>query len=480
MKNINSTTGSKSWIHRRHQPDWILFILGVMTSSVAVYMLSGAYHAGDISIFLEWQKSLHHSLSDIYIDCSLCNYPILGTLFSAGILELLNTPFLNIQPDMHIQYYQYVLAMVDGINVVLVYLILKALSVPRSPLWAGIIGMIPSSWVGGALWGQIDGFSQFFLLAFLLHNLNYLSNHGRTVPQEQSIAASIWYVTGSSILLTCLLLTKQLSIFSLPVLVFMVLNVLYFYDRKHFIPSLTGFITLTIIGTLLPDFFLSLKEGYFSHVQYILFGGGSPHGNKISGNGFNIWMFLDRDMYSSSSRPFLSFLTPKYTGIFLFLFYESVMFLLTLLWLKYLYIKKHPHRDHRKLFLIILYVLALTNLSFNIFLSGTHERYLYHFYPFILIAYLGLHPARRMSEMIILGLILTGSVFYGIFVYEILTKDTNLYLHGLPGLLGIHRFQASFHILLFGLLSIDYIRKLELSMHLKTGSLAMDGGKGNL
>lgn len=465
MKDIQSSAEETSSPGRTNRLEWLLFIAGLLASVVMVYILDGSYHKIDITIFLEWQKSLGHSLSDIYIECSLCNYPILGTLFSAGILELLNAPLFNLQPESHIQYYQYVLALVDGLNVLLIYLILRTLSIPGSLIWAGIIGILPSSWVGGALWGQIDGFTQFFLLAFLLHTLNYLTKTGQRGLHTHHGATRILYITGSSILMACLLLTKQLSLFSFPVLAFMVLTALYFNDRKNLLLSASGFIALTIIGVLLPDIFLALKEGYFSHVQYILFGGGSPHGNILSANGFNIWTFLDRDMESSSSRPFLSFLTPKYTGMFLFLFYEAVMFLLTLLCFRIKYLSNQSDNNHHKIFLIILYLLALTNLSFNIFLSGTHERYLYHFYPFMLIAYLGLHLTKHASEKLMLALLLAGSVFYGVFVYGILTEGKSPYL---PGLLEGHRFQASFHLLLFCLLTIDYIKQLGYKLHFKT------------
>ena len=139
--------------------------------------------------------------------------------------------------------------------------------------------------------------------------------------------------------------------------------------------------------------------------------------NKISGNGFNIWVLFFKDMLNTSSNMLLGIVSPKYIGIFLFLFSFAVI--------TYLHLQKIRAQTIQlisKSFIVnyILY-LALINLSFNVFLTGTHDRYLYHFYPFLFIAIIGMgQDFTSILKNKTLYISLIGAILYGAFILSIL------------------------------------------------------------
>lgn len=430
--------------------DMCVFGAGLLWSAAAVFWFDHSYHAIDIATFVEWQDSLARSLANIYVDCASCNYPILGTFVSAGVLHVLSSVAPGLEANTYAQLFRYALAIVDGANVFLIYRILASLEVRRSLFWAGLAGVLPSSWVGAAVWGQIDGLNQLFLLVFLLWQLRCIAGY-----QRDSVAATHGslapYVIGSGLVLTCLLLTKQLAVFSIPVLACMVLGTLYFLGARRLVLSAGLLLTVVLVGAFLPDIFLHLKPGYASHLQYIFFGGGSDHGDQISGNGFNVWMFLGRDMLSPSTEPFLGPLTPKTTGELLFLVYEAFLFGSVYRWLSKHRLGRQGAAPYREVFLMFVFLLALTNLSFNVLLTGTHERYLFHFYPFMLIAYLGLRQTKAVRSSFLLGATLAGGVLYGRFVWGVLSTEAVM----LP-----HELLAAFHLWLLAYLTLIFVRSL--------------------
>ena len=424
--------------------DAVVFVLGLSASTLMVFWFEGAYYESDINTFVEWQISLNDSLANIYLACPSCNYPFLGTLLSAGVFQVIKAVSPTLDFETYAQLFQYLLSFIDAINVLFAYFVIRALGIPRSLFWAGLIGLLPSSWAGSAVWGQIDGITQFFILAFLLWQLAFLAGHDR---RPFRISPGL-YVAGSSFFLACLLLTKQLALFSVPVLACMTLAILYLRARNNFLALSSALAVLVAIGIVLPDVFLNVEAGYLSHLHYILAGGGSAHGDKISGNGFNIWMLLGRDMWSSSSEPFVGSLTPKAAGVFLFLAYEIILFGTALRWFGKR-LANLPTVPHKELFLTFVFLLALTNLSFNVLITGTHERYLYHFYPYMLIAYLGFRQTAARSKLLPAA-ILFGSVFYGRFVWGVLRPEAA----NIP-----HELVAAFHLWLLVFLTIVFMRQ---------------------
>jgi hypothetical protein len=124
----------------------------------------------------------------------------------------------------------------------------------------------------------------------------------------------------------------------------------------------------------------------FRHSGYLFvwLGGGSSHNNEISVNGFNIWTFLDRDMWSSSKEPFYCLrlrdyefcLTPFHSG---FALYGSYIFALSTFYITLFFrpLLVRGFRDATQIrFMLATFVLYLAqvNLGLNVFLTGTHER----------------------------------------------------------------------------------------------------------
>jgi hypothetical protein len=325
-------------------------------------------------------------------------------------------------------------------------------------MWAGIVGLLPSSWVGGALWGQIDSISQFFILlafAWIVHN-------NLKVPSEKRNVTI--YLAVSSVMLSWIVLSKQLTIFSLFSIGCLLFTSLIFISKKWTQFARRGLFVAAsfILSIAFWDVFLILKKPYFSHLYYI-WKTGSNHGDIISGNGFNIWMFFGRDMLSSSHVPFFftsgansevfSFFTPYGVGLFLFLLFNSILafFLGLFLWKRF---STHERFMNREVLLNFLFHFSLVNLSFNIFLTGTHERYLYHFYPFIILAVLGLQKYTKLFSSYTVYILLFGSALYGSFILYILSGIGRSYGYTYHWVVGL------FHLGLLCFLSITYFKYL--------------------
>jgi hypothetical protein len=393
--------------------DHLIFATGLGISLLAVLALPNFYYQKDFAAFWEWGQLWRSSWRDIYLSCAQCNYPILGIFSTAGLIGWLAP--LGYEKTVFV--FRVFLALVDGINVYLVFWLLKKLLVERAFYWAGMVGILLSSWVGGALWGQIDGLSQFLILIWLVWLVR-----GNTQGWSSKTSFQVFLVVGS-LLLAALLLFKQLTIFSVFSLGLLLMGNLIFFSREWRQVILNSMLALaTFLAAIFSfDFFLNLPSPYFSHLVYV-WETGSNHSEIISGNGFNLWVFLGRDQWSSARVPLseqLPFLTPYGLGMVFFLLFTL---LITGSWL--LFLRRQFQQGetclNREMLLNGIFFLALVNLGFNIFMTGTHERYLYHFYPYLLVAWLGLANYNRLFTPKILPLLIFGANFYGTFMLQII------------------------------------------------------------
>jgi peptidoglycan/LPS O-acetylase OafA/YrhL len=103
------------------------------------------------------------------------------------------------------------LAIFDALNFMLVWLIARALKLKYALGLSLLIAVLPSSWVGGALWDQIDDVSQFFLLASVFCFIAVTRSNPKKLRWNSVACLSL----GMFALVT-FVLTKQLAIFSLP------------------------------------------------------------------------------------------------------------------------------------------------------------------------------------------------------------------------------------------------------------------------
>lgn len=424
-----------------------VLLAGMAISMIMVLLLPDLYHSNDWNDMLLWAGKLRANWRDIYINCNRCTYPIVGILVSAGLIHVLD----SVSSLDTYQLFRLVAGIVDAANVFLLYLLMKQLGVRKSALWAGIVGLLPSSWVGGALWGQIDSYSQFFLLLTLLM-IMHLNKTMQNNERRHTLPA---YLVLIGLPLTCLMLTKQLAVFNLLILEGIVLANLFLVCRS--IPKAIIYSGLFLAWqaaiVLLFDLFLKVESPYVSHLAYVWLTR-SNHMNKISGNGFNIWIFLGWAQGASSTDPFYHTFTPRDTGLGLFVGWMAVLSVSLFMQLRKLYRTNRPRALDRETLSDLIFFLALTNLCFNVFLSGTHERYLYHFYPMVITGFLGLREHSALFSRTMLAALLFGGVSYGLYVFEILSGELPMALF----ILRDARFQAAFHLFLLVYLSLAYLR----------------------
>ena len=351
------------------------------------------YHLLDYRSFSFWAECWSKDSGKIYLNCG-ANYPFVGIVASAGALSTLKTLFeVDGYPQL-IHHFQFYLAIFDALNFVLVWRIARALELKYALGIGLLIAALPSSWVGGALWDQIDDVSQFFLLASVLCFLTVtLSNSDK--PRWHSVGCFLLGVFA----LVSFILTKQLAVFSLPAVVPLALVAgLRLWTSGTKIHGAIAAGSAVLSGVALFWFLDSrLEVPSIYHGSSYLFawlGGSTKHAEAISGNGFNIWIFLGRDVWSSSKQPFYCLrdtqfcLTSFHSGLMLYGVYLLALstFYITLI-LKLL--QRGGLRDQTRtrfiLAVLILYI-AQANLGFNVLLTGTHERYLYHCFPFLILA----------------------------------------------------------------------------------------------
>lgn len=377
--------------------DRSIFILGIIVPFVLILIYPQYYHNFDNTCFLRYVNDCPN-LFHIYNSETGCNYPVVGMLGSTIFLKIFSSSLTA---------HRLGLALFDAGIVIILYRIFTLLSVKRALFWSGLIGLLPSSWAGTSFWGQVDNIGQFFMILLLWYILQYIINQ----RSENKRHFTFFFVCG--VLLSLVFLEKQVTYFSVSSLgIFIIFTA---FLMKNSIKHLLALIGILLAGFVVPiivgDLLFAPKPIYFSNIQQILLTG-SSHMKKISGNGFNIWMFLNRDMNSSSDIPFYKGLTPRNTGTFLFvLYYITVTVFLIRKALKSKVIDSN-------IFLIFVVHLAMINLSFNILLSGTHERYLVHFFPFIFIFLI----AYKDNYKHILQVGIYGAIFFGVFELFLLVK----------------------------------------------------------
>jgi hypothetical protein len=427
--------------------DQLVFAAGMLFPAFAILVYPWIHQPDDLEAFYRWSLIWQQGWDAIYVNCQSCNYPILGMFFSAGMTRMIG---ITEQTQM-VWGFRYYLAFVDLLTVLALYSLLKKLGNERPAFWAGIIGLLPSSWMGASYWGQIDGVGQLLILVVFVWVAHF------NLQSEVRDGQKRIYVIVLGVLLACLLMTKQLVLFSLISLGLMAIVNITLVSRtwgERLFLSILFSISLAL-PILAFDFTLTLPPPYVSHLHYVL-ATGSSHGDVVASYGFNVWsLFLDNP-FVPSSEP----LTISIFGLPLFTVVPftagMALFLFTLLLLAFAAAYYHRktifigNRFFGKQDLVFwLLHLGLVNLAFNLWLSGAHERYLFHFYPFVIAALLSL-PCTTKN----LSPILAGAVFYGVFLFG--------YLTGLNEWVGRLMFNgmAVFHLVLLVYLSRVFIRHL--------------------
>lgn len=433
-----------------------LFIIGITLPFLLVTHVH-YYYTNDVATFRGWAECLEKFSRRIYLECLPVppNYPVVGLFLSAGTIDVIKSVF-NVTDGKTIDFiFRHYLAFFDCLNFLL-FTWLASLMRFRFPVFIGLILLIvPSTLVGGAIWGQIDGISlSFCLLAAICFFKSWLSND---VNLERSLWKSGLWLLFAALNLSLFILTKQLSAFSLPFFLILSLITGYKFWQRFRYPGLFWIFIASIIFLLFfhyIDTILLVKERFHnSSFWFVWMGGGSKHAEILSGNGFNIWMLLGRDMLSSSHTPFpllwsgLKFdAVPYYAGMLLYTILMAFLVItgLRICW-RVLKGTGTKQRDTEGFAIACLcFFLGLSHLGFNVLLTGTHERYLYLGYPFLLIAVTWFYVNRIAFKTRSLIFCFFAASAYGFFVFAWMNAP-------LPGILfpmRRHEFLASIHLFL--------------------------------
>jgi hypothetical protein len=417
-------------------------LLAGLSFPFLIISANDVYHHDDYETFSRWADCWLNNGSAIYLNCGV-NYPSVGALASAGALYALKTIVGIGEYSKIVNYFRFYLAIFDALNFLLICLLGKALKL-KYPLQVGLfIAVLPSSWVGSALWGQIDGVTQFFLLVCIL----CLVLDIQSTPDRNGLRSIVCF-TGALLALAAFVMTKQLAIFSLPALAALVLLAsfnLWTINRRYAVILPATFLLACVFFRFIDSRFQVPPDYYGSGYLFVWLAGGIGHGDNISGNGFNIWTFLGRDMWSSSRESFACVRlsdhrfcsTPFHSGLALYGLYVLALTTIYTALCWRLQGSRYKRRIQLILATLIMY-LGQVNLGFNVFLTGTHERYLYHCFPFlILAAFYFFEQTELMSWHVVLFLVVVATI-YGGFVYWVLS----------PSLPNPHGFVATIHLIL--------------------------------
>lgn len=391
-------------------------LLALAIPFIAVTRLRG--YSCDIEIFDAWATCVWSG----GVVNGVCqkfhiNYPSIGILSSAGVMWALSSAGFVGEFRARALPFREVLAVVDAANLILFFALLRALRIRFAAWWTLAFSLLPSTRAGSAMFGQIDGVSQFFLsLGFLCLNRAWSAFDSAGLKQR----GNTWLLLLAATILTALSV-KQLVVFTVPVLAVGFGYLLYRSVRRFGPPWGLAAAILMLLGILSAlDRIFPVPTGYFGSVMLYSLGEGSGHGKAISNNGFNIFTLLPTHQ-SSSSTNWYPFLTiggfrvlgiPLYNGIVLFLCFNAIA-----LWCLSRLAAPFKSLDATRGTLLCLALASSLNISMVVFLTGTHERYLYHYGFFIIPCVLWLFDQGRIRGVTV-ALITGHLIVYGLFVYS--------------------------------------------------------------
>lgn len=438
-----------------------LLVIAGLCSPFALILSTDIYHRFDVPYFVRWAQCWNRWAGAIYLQCERpVTYPFLGVLSTAGVISALKSV---LPPDLTILAYRCFLACFDAANFVLVAIMAGMLRLKRPWLVSLLILLLPATWAGGALWGQIDGISQFSLLLSIVCFVASL-----TMPTTRTSGAM--FLAGL-VAVAAAVLMKQVTVFSLPGLLLLASVAAARLSLRDRAVGMSGAIAAVAIAALLFRFLdtrLAVPPGYFDSsygFSWTIATEGEP---VISNNGFNIWVLFNRPMSASANDPLYCVsnnlcVTPYAAGITLFASY--LLALVVLYGSLIVSTLRRVGLANGSVVCVaaaVILFIAQANLGANVLLANTNERYLYHFYPFVIVAGMFFAGQRTPTSRVAMWFSGGGALAYGTFVYGVLTRNLPWFL--LP--LAQHQLLATIHLeLLLYLLYFSFfpLRRVLLS-----------------
>jgi hypothetical protein len=334
-------------------------------------------HAGDVEFFHRWYQAVSEGPA-FYRDGPGLNYPIVGVLLVTGPSCLVERALGH---ALSLAAYTLVLkaTLIAG-EIALLRLaasLARALGHARPRRLALLLYLLPSTWAGGAWFGQIDGWGTVFLFLAALGLARY-----HAAARSDALALALAGLVLSA-------LTKQLTWFALPPLAAWLGHALLRHGRRsHQLGAL-----LAPLALLLPDLVLELPEGHRSHLLFVLLHG-SRHGELVVASGASLWSLIAPGGTPSSAIVWLG--VPSHT-------WGWLAFALAALATAALTGRRFGPRG-------VVLAAALLELAMALLLTGVHERYLAHAIPLAVLAR-GLGPPQPAGALTVaLG------IFSGLFV----------------------------------------------------------------
>ena len=236
----------------------------------------GVGHAGDIGFFHEWYLAFREGPA-FYRDGPGINYPIVGALLVCGPATLVEA---IAGAPLDLGGFRVVLkaTLVAG-EIAFVFAsaaLAGALGARRPRAFALALWALPSTWAVGAWFGQVDVWGSALLITSAWGLVRYRQGGARH------------HLVAGLVALHAALLCKQLTWFAAPGLgLLATLGLLRHADRSAWALAL-----LSPLLWLVPDLFVTLPEGFRSHLWFILTGGGSDHGQLAVASGASLWALV--------------------------------------------------------------------------------------------------------------------------------------------------------------------------------------------
>jgi len=405
---------------RRCAVRYLPLFLALSAPFITLFLFPGRIFAIDFESFGYWAKCLSRFQGPAYSDCSpqLINYPTVGLYASAGVIQLLQS--LGLQ-GASVQFgFQLFLGAVDTLSVLLMYLLLRGLGISHAA-WATLVfAVLPSTRMGGNLWGQIDDVTQLFLSAALLFGLRCLRAAHRATATK-----ALRYFLALSFAIACSLLTKQLAVFSLPALGIMWIVCVSRLYRLIPPAALSGTIVAVAVVFIVVDQLFPTPPGYYGSGLLYVFMRGSDHASTVQAMGTSLFALLPIPGHEPSTWAYPIFTLGGVTAKVIPLYFGQFAFFTTVFVMTFfgaLVVKRLRPLNPEQVLLMTLAVAAGANLFMNTFLAGTHERYLYHYGFFVYPLLLSLVRTSSFSKALF-ALCLMHLCIYGCFVFKVFIFD---------------------------------------------------------
>lgn len=342
-------------------------------------------HRGDVVFFDAWCAAVREGAA-FYREGPGINYPIVGVGLVCLPEALGDLPFETYRLVLKLT-----LALAEVLTIFSLAMLAGSVGV-RRPRWIALGAWAIAIAPGGAFFGQIDVWGTLWMtvgMVALVRGTRRFVSHGTHTDRHATAFAVL-----AILACTVALLTKQLALFTFPTLA-LVLVV------RRARALLIG-VPLALPLVLLPDFFLTLPEGWRSHLAFVLFGGGSDHGATLSHHGANVWGIFAPDPSVASNTVALGSFDAQALGWIAFGLAQVV--LAWRLW-----------RADFTPRAIVLHAGA-THLAMAVLLTGVHERYLAHGGAWIVVVLAGrLRSPLALGALLATGLYVIASVSWEAF-----------------------------------------------------------------